>query len=179
MVSKPVVQDVGDRPDEDVEDKFEEADEGSKEEANGDFVGAGAISLRDNLPEDNNCDGGDDDCHVARDNLVQEDRQSFQWEWVWEEEGREQHVMIVEDLQNGLGYFPFVLVVRVQPDLHLRLAYWHEPHRQSWADPRETGQGERYERVYVEEGRGSWDQRLFNNFFLQGVAHQDCCQHQP
>ena len=82
MVSQPVVQDVGDRPDKDVEDKFEEADEGRKEEANSDFVGAGAISLRDDLPEDNNRDGGDDDGHVAGDDLVQEDRQRFQRERV-------------------------------------------------------------------------------------------------
>ena len=32
-------------------------------------------------------------------------------------------MVIVEDLQDGLGHFPFVLVVGVKPDLHLRLAY--------------------------------------------------------
>lgn len=45
VMSQPVIEDIGDRSDEDKEDELKESDEGGEEVANADFVYSSAVSL--------------------------------------------------------------------------------------------------------------------------------------
>lgn len=52
MMTKPIIEDVGDRPHEDVENELQEADERSEMVPDGHFVLTGAVRLRKDLSED-------------------------------------------------------------------------------------------------------------------------------
>ena len=44
-MSQPVIENIGDRSDEDKEDELKESDKGGEEVANADFVNSSAVSL--------------------------------------------------------------------------------------------------------------------------------------
>lgn len=94
-MSQPVIEDIGDRSDEDKEDELKESDKGGEEVANADFVNSSAVSLGQDFSENHDCHSWDDNSQIAWNDAVQEDWQSFQWEWVWEEEGRQKHMMMI------------------------------------------------------------------------------------
>jgi len=78
MMAKPVIKHICDWPHKDVEKNFQESDEGSKEEANIHFMRTCTVCLGNDFSENHNCDGRDDDGHVAWNDLVQEDWESLQ-----------------------------------------------------------------------------------------------------
>lgn len=78
MMSEPVVKDVGDRIDEDIEEHLKESDKRSKNVANSYFLCSCAVGLRNHLTENHYCDRRNYDCQVTWNYLVQEDRQSFE-----------------------------------------------------------------------------------------------------
>lgn len=94
MMSEPVVEDVGDGINEDVEEHLKESDERSKNVANSYFFCSCAVGLRNHFTENHHCDRRNYDCQVTWDYLVQEDRQSFERKRIWEEESRQEQVMI-------------------------------------------------------------------------------------
>jgi len=80
MVAQPVIQNIGYRTDEDVEQRLEESDEGSEEVADCYLMLPCAVGLRNDLSEHHNRNGRDNDRKVTWHNLVQEDGQSLQRE---------------------------------------------------------------------------------------------------
>lgn len=46
--------------------------------------------------------------------------------------------MIVKDFQDGLGNFSFILIIWIDPNLHLSLANGHEADREAGANSCET-----------------------------------------
>lgn len=80
-------------------------------------------------------------------------------------------MMVVQNLQDGFGYFPLVLVVGIEPDLHLGLADGHEAYGQSRAHSCETSQEEGDEGVEIEERGGRRYEWCIVIAALHSVAH--------
>jgi len=79
-------------------------------------------------------------------------------------------MVVIENLEDGLRYFSLVVVVRVQPDLHLGFADRHEAHCEAGTHSCETCEQEGDQAVEVEERRRRRNEWFIIASALEGIA---------